>query len=213
MDIVNEKSNFKTDLIPVDAIENEATFAKFPGMKTKDQWTTNAPEDTCMDYVGNSICSIYEFTIKNPNPTTAQTVIGKLNTLTNGSGTKKFTHMYYAVFRGAAASIAGSSAGFNISGEASDTVTVSGTAQTPAAVGTMVVAPTAFDETEDVWNHTIERLEANGGSVTYSVLIWLEEADTAQNDEQGLTLTAGITFTSDVGGDTGGVTGVLVAGN
>lgn len=202
--IQDEQSNFRMDMIPVETVNNEGVantaFYTFPGLTATDGATGNG---TCRDLVGNSICSVYQFTVKNPSETTAQTVVGSLKVSTNTG----FENLYYAVFKGAASGITS----YNVNGESQETVTTSGTTQTAAAAGSVIVARkligdagTTYDEDNSDWGNTTERL-APGGTTTYTVVIWLEETGENQ-EEQGQTFSAGITFTSDTGS---GVTGIL----
>lgn len=198
LNIINEDSNFRTDMIPVDADGNGTLFSTFPGIVT-----TGANGTGCRDLQGNSICSVYQFTIENPNTTTAQKVVGSLKVVTNG-----FTNLKYALFKGADTAILATTAKYNV--DAAETATATTTdnwvTQTSAAVGTLVEKGTfgAADSTE-TWTNTTEKLAATG-TTTYTMVIWLEEAGEANDAEQGKTFTASITFASESGS---GVTGVL----
>ena len=216
----DEKSNFRTDLIPVDVSKDSANFAKFPGITTianedtltEEQLATElAKGKTCRDLKGNSICSIYEFTIENDNDTTAQTVIGSMKVATNG-----FTNLHYALFKGSIANIAS----YTIS--SLDAAGASTTATTSTA-GTLIHTGNIKDDSAVVgtegqagykaegviaWPNTKESLAPNG-TTTYTIVIWLEDTGIDQKEEMKQSFAAGITFTSDTG--EGGVTGILSA--
>lgn len=185
--------NFRSDMIPVETVDNNGAFYTYPGVDSTD----------CVDDVGNSICSVFEFTITNPE-TSAQTVTGSMEVTSNQIGTDtaaRFQNLYYAVFKGAAANIDE----YNVNAAAVSTNT--------AVNGDVVVARTAIGETGtvDKWEFTQEQLEAVGSgtnSTTYTVVVWLEEAGEANNAEQGGVFTASITFGTGIGT---GVTGQLTA--
>ena len=222
LEIEGEKSNFKTDLIPVETDgSNGAIFGRYIGLAGADG---NSERKACKDDVGNSICSVYQFTVKNPNPTTAQTVVGSMKVSQN-----TFKHLYYAVFKGDDKTIPTEKYNL-INGAASATVHSgagpqgTGAGQEPSAVGTLVVPKTHIVATADQssapagtgrdgvynWSNTLETLAANGGNTTYTVVIWLEESGSDQTTEDaGMSFAAGVTFTSNTGA--GGVTGVITS--
>lgn len=207
LQIMNETTNFKTDMVPVDAEDNGDVFKDFPGL------TSDTTTHMCKDLVNNSICSVYQFTVFNPSTTTAQTVQGRLKVLTNTG----FTNLKYAVFKGTSAQVVSSTNKFDIDTDPAVTTvrTQNGTVQTDSPWGTVVVGPTNFDSVDKVytsgqtdpnqWTNTVETLEPQE-STTYTLIMWLEEAGSLNDPEQGKSMTAGITFSSLEGA---GVTGVL----
>lgn len=212
----DDDSNFRTDMIPVDADGHGTDFAKFPGMvdtASKDLSSTQlAAGNTCRDLVGNSICSAYQFTISNTSDTTSQTVVGSMTVVLN-----EFTHLRYALFKGASEAIHGTTGKFNVdAAETKTSVSNDGwVTRTDAAVGTLIhkgVLPTSGLVE---WGNTLEQLtpttNAANNTTTYTVIVWLEEAGADNDEEQGASFTASITFTSDTG--EGGVTGVLTSGS
>ena len=234
LEIIKEKSNFKSDLIPVETDgSNGALFGRYIGL---DENADSTDRMACKDDVGNSICSVYQFTIKNPSPTTAQTVVGSMKVLTND-----FENLYYAVFKGADEDIVTSSYN-NINAEASTNTITGGTAgqggafganQVQSGVGTMVVKKTKLLKSSEHttgtdgagkngiynWPTTLETLSNTASpttnvpnETTYTIVVWLEETGSNQTsaDAGGKTFAAGITFTSDTG--KGGVTGIISAG-
>ena len=196
----SETQNLRTDMIPVDTVDKDGeevtAFYTFPGIDS---------DTDCIDLNGNSICSVYEFTISNPSENTAQRVTGSLTVTANGTGTKKFTNLKYAVFKGAAADITSWDVNDD-AWEADDFVSHG------AAAGTLLYAGTVGNVgTTDDWTAINDLLGVSGGgsdSVTYSVLIWLEETGESQNDEMGLPFAASLTFSSPEGSE---VSGVLTA--
>lgn len=210
-------TGLKNDLIPVLTTgDNLTLFPHYPGINTTD----------CKDDSNNSICSVYQFTIANPNETTAQTVYAYLDVKQNG-----FQNLKFAIFRGTAAEVGEN---YNVNGTASATESATGVTANP---GTLVhaaavlpnVAENAPDyagtETGEVSTGTKavvtlpllqEELEgkgtgaerATGSSTTYTIVVWLEEAGAANNEEQGKTFSANIRFNT---GTTEGVTGSLSA--
>ena len=220
LEIPDEKSNFKQDLIPIDthSTGRSAMFARYISL-TGDDGHADRKAKACKDDVNNSICSVYQFTVKNPSETTAQTVVGSLKISAN-----TFQNLHYAVFKGADVNIP--TASYDVQGTAGPTVQggVTGAAQRDSAVGTLVVAntlllsPTATSAQAEEgaglggvynWPNTLETLNP-GESTTYTVVMWLEETGSDQTDfDAGMSFAAGITFTSNTGA---GVTGVISAG-
>jgi hypothetical protein len=173
------------DMIPVETIDASGTantaFYTFPGLNDTDDATGAG---TCRDLVGNSICSVYQFTIKNPSQTVAQTVVGSMKVSTNSG----FENLYYALFKGKASDITS----YAVHGNPAPTVTTNGVTQTQADPGTVMVkaekigsAGTVYDQETSTWENTTERL-APGGKTTYTMVVWLEETSENQ-DEQGET--------------------------
>jgi len=202
--IPSETQNLRTDLIPVDTWDDKTdpenpapvtAFYTFPGMG----------DDKCEDLNGNSICSVYEFTISNPSTTTAQRVTGSMTVTANGSGANVFTNLKYAVFKGAAANITS----YNVNDTAWQ---AEGFTSNGKAAGTLVYAGTVGAvSTTDNWTTINDLLGISGGgsnTVTYTVVIWLEETGGEQNSEQGLPFAASMTFKSPQGSE---VSGVLTA--
>lgn len=224
-----DDTNFRTDMIPVNADGNGATFAKFPGMIDTASSALGsdalAAGNTCRDLVGNSICSAYQFTISNESETTAQTVVGSMTVVLN-----EFDNLHYALFRGASDSIS-DNGGFNVDATPAATSVTSNNwvTRTDANVGTLIHKGNLKTEAAEVkdgetvtkteglinWPNTLEQLTSTSSTdtthntTTYTIIVWLEETGEKQ-EEQGKNFTASITFTSDTG--TGGVTGVLTAG-
>lgn len=80
------KTNLKANLIP--AADNIALYAA-----NNQTGTGSTANSQCVDDNANEVCSVYEFTIGNPNKTTAQTLYFSLTNVTN-----TFGHLYYAVY-------------------------------------------------------------------------------------------------------------------
>ena len=205
LNIINEKNNFRTDMIPVDADGNGSLFKTFPSLAAGDGLKGSG----CRDLVGNSICSVYEFTIENPSETVAQTVVGSLKVVTNG-----FTNLRYALFKGADSAIAGEGKpGYNVDLDPEKTAVTTNNwvSKTPADAGDLIhkgnFATDADGDGIIKWGNTLEQLAAKE-TTTYTIVVWLEEAAALNDPEQGKTFTASITFASESGS---GVTGVLTA--
>lgn len=207
LDMVNEKRNFRTDMIPVDATGNDR-FKLYPGLiSTEEETAGTKGEGTCTDNDGNAICGIYEFTIFNPSETVAQTVYGRIDITTNGG----LNNLMYAVFKGDANSIETADA-FDVKTPSENTLV------TEAQAGEIVIAPKKFGETVsgqtwataegDDWATWTRQTLAPGTGQTYTVLVWLQEAGEENIAEAGKMFTAEITF--DTGTSTG-VTGNLSA--
>ena len=213
-------SLLKRDLIPVDTVKKSTTerydsngdgkvddtdeykdvfvtdFYTFPGL---DPQSKGKGAGTCADLNGNSICSVYTFTIKNPSETTAQEVVGSISF----SGNTGFSNIKYAVFKGLASSITT----YNVNDELKSTTATGATNGTLVARGSMP-AKGVTEGTTQVWENTRETL-AKEGTTSYTVLVWLEETGGDQNAEMGQKFSASILFSSPSGT---GVTGVLTTG-
>ena len=219
LSITGETRNFYSDLIPVDTTTtaNKAAFAKFPGLvaKTETLYGLGAEgkgTNTCSDIVGNSICSVYQFTIGNPSSNTAsQTVYGRMEITENkfplmteaektGVTPVGSSNLHYAVFKGEASKLYGN---FNLDGKVGN-VTVSDTV--------MVQGKTAIKGKDSVerWTDNTKQLLAPGESQTYTIVVWLEENGAFNSGDQGKLFTAAVKFDTAAGGS--GVTGQLVAG-
>ena len=188
----SSNSKLSTNLIPV-AAEN-ANFARYPGIAA-------SGEHSCLDDVGNQICSIYEFTITN-TASVAQQIYVSFDPVTND-----FDNMYFAAFNTTIAS-----ANFNVAtGSTGSGSTFALTPQTSAGNATIGHQATKLDNGAST--NAMPALSTNltaGGTVTYTILVWLQETKDDQNTEQGGTFAAGVHVTT--GSDSTGVTGVLSAG-
>lgn len=208
LEIPTEKSNFQTDMIPVETDgDNGAIFARYIGLTENKDSTDRL---ACKDNVNNSICSVYEFTVKNPDATTAQTVVGSMKVSAN-----TFENLYYAVFKGADSAI--TTAEYQALNGAATTTVLNGTtgaSQQDSPIGSLVVAKARVPKTTENngvvnWPNTLETLTP-GEETTYTVVVWIEETGSDQTsvDGNGKNFAAGITFTSNTGN---GVTGIITA--
>ena len=186
----SSNSKIAANLIPV-ASQN-SYFYRYPGISA-------SGEHSCLDDVGNEICSIYEFTITN-TASISQTIYVSLVPSEN-----TFENLYFAAFNTTIASadytVATGSSG---SGE-----TFSLIPQTASANATL------GHEATKLTKNSIDPIEMPGlstslnagESITYTVLIWLQETISGQNTEQGGIFKAGINVAT--GGNGTGVTGIM----
>ncbi len=79
-------TNLKANLIPAD--DNVAIYAA-----NTQTGTGTAANQQCIDDYGNEVCSVYQFTIGNPNKTTAQSINGRMEVSVNS-----FANLYYAIY-------------------------------------------------------------------------------------------------------------------
>lgn len=208
--MLNEKRQFSKAMIPVDSSIN--SFGNYIGIlnETADKKSANTESiglGTCTDNDGNAICGVYEFTINNPS-SVSQTVYGSI-IVTEAS--PELTHMKYAVFKGSVEDIEKKA----VSGTNTKFVLGSDKKVADAQVGETVIGPRLFNVTKvsdafvkDDWSEWTEQTLAPGGSTTYTVVFWLEEAQGDNVIEAGKMLTAEVTFDT---GTTSGVTGNLTA--
>lgn len=208
----------KSNIIPVDG--TSANFVTYP----------NSTSNGCVDRNSNNICSVYEFTVKNQDPSSAsiampaQRIYVSLKAKTN-----QFVNLHYAIFKGTSAQVlAKTGTKFNVNGTA---VTTVGTAakHDVGTNGDLVVGNTQLTY-NDTTSHELAALEQvldDQEEVTYTVVIWLQETGKDQSDsavtvgatgtgdhagntnEAGKSFEAGINITTVKG--TAGITGVLSA--
>ena len=187
---VSSHSKIATNLVPVAA--QSPYFSRYPG-------TASSGEHSCLDDVGNQICSVYEFTVTN-TASVAQTIY-----VTFEPSENTLDNMYFAAFNTTIASAdytvatgsSGSGSGFAL------------TPQTTASNSTLGHQATKLTKNSTT-PISLPGLSINlgvGNSVTYTILVWLQETGAVQNTEQGGRFKAGVRVTT--GSDSTGVTGIL----
>jgi len=190
----DDKTNtlLKSNLIPAKEV-----IASYGGLNST--YIAQTGEDgkslQCVDDNGNSICSIYEFTVSNPT-NAAQDLTFTLNVVNN-----TFTNLKYKIYEGTAKPAQGATNGI--------TYNLADDGRTEATSGNTV------EKIEDTFPSTggsetlsaISGLLAGQTSKTYTMLIWIDEANEKQNTEDaGKALTAGLTVST---GEGEGITGVI----
>lgn len=191
--------------------------------------------DDCRDANGNFICSVYQFTVTNPTGNPSQTVYPTFKVTNLGA---KLASLKYAVFKGTAAQVAASSKGWDVNGSPVTTAqtefttanlqanggvsflkTTSTTVTRKMAVanpGDLVIAATSITANLEEkgtlggtngWSRLVQILDADE-SMTYTMIVWLEEDYTNQSDEMKMEFAAQVSFTTE--GNNTGVTGSLV---
>lgn len=208
----NEKG-LKADLIPVDT--EQAGFKKIVGQG----------EGDCKDDNGNNICSVYTFTVNNPSETVAQRIYGLVRPSKN-----EFTNLHMAIFKGTAADIGDN---FDVTAAA---VSAEATKYTAASDGSFSKTPDAAavsrkhvignvgdlifadyhltkGSTTDIPVPAFEQVLDPEESATYTIVLWIEETGSAQNEDQKALFGAGVFFTTEGGSGENktGVTGVITA--
>ena len=160
----------------------------------------------CIDTNNNQVCSVYDFTIGNPNKTTAQTLHASINAVTNG-----FTDLFFRIYE--------------ISNEDGTTLTeVVGPTRMPAEgqskpleALTQILEPSKNDSGElsvdAPEDYTLVTKENNDGTKqynrkTYRMVMWIEETKTNQTEGNAGKSFAGSIYFTTAQGDTG-VTGVI----
>ena len=181
-------------------------------------------KNDCRDVNGNNICSVYQFTISNPGTNTvSQYVYGSFEV-----GLNSFENLYFAVFKGTDAEIkakngyaVGSIEHDDNTNDAVDTWTTNYTAATKdeadairkhviANKGDLVVEKTKVTakNTSFDFNNQLDQYLDVGESMTYTIILWVDETGSAQND-QGKQFAGTVRFTTE--GNSTGVTGDLTA--
>lgn len=194
----------KTQMIPTE--HKYATFAAFNPAHTKDQ---------CIDDNDNQICSVYEFYIGNPG-SAKMTIQGSVNVVTN-----EFTNLRFQILdeTGTVVFPAGGNGADGKPGaifpESTGTMPLTslnqdllGSATTPTDIN----KPSQYTPLVEVGESTTSEQITNNTNVRhYTMLIWLNEEGSLNEEEDGKIFTAGISFST--GGESGGVTGIIAAAN
>ena len=196
----DENAGLKTNLIPVD--ETLTGFKNLPDIT----------DQACKDSNQNNVCSTYQFTVTNPNPA-GTTIYISLKPQTNN-----FSNLHFAVFRGTAD---------QVKAQTSTKFTVTGTAQTEnkaptaltasdASIGKLVIADRAIAANSQTEIKLPEisgtLLSGGGGSVTYTVVLWVHETGTDQTSVDAGKNFAGQIYVTTVApgsGSANGITGVI----
>ena len=183
-------SKIAYNLIPV-ASQNEY-FSRYPGISP-------SGDHSCLDDLGNEICSIYEFTITNTD-SVAQTIYVSFVPSEN-----TFDNMYFAAFNTSIAS-ANYEVATGSSGSGNNFSLIAQTTSGNATLGHTATKLTK-NSTSPIDMPGLSTNLSAGASITYTVLVWLQETKNEQNNEQGGRFKAGITVTT--GSNSTGVTGVM----
>ena len=200
-------TGLKQNLIPIDVTLPEFNTGVVGITSTK-----------CKDINGNNICSVYEFTVSNPaGNTVAQRIYGTITPKTN-----TFENFKFAVFKGTAAQVDASSVKWDVDGTPVTSYTTNYTHTTfttsaedasrkhvIANPGDLVFSAYAVQNgsTTPISIPAFEQVLDVGESMTYTIVMWINEKGEAQNQDQGKAFAAGVNFTTEGGGS--GVTGVL----
>jgi len=170
----------KTNLIP--ALETAPNFGTLAGKANTEG------SEKCKDAAGNFYCSIYSFTITNPNAQ-AQPIYVHLDITEN-----TFGNLWFAVFKDVPEDGA-----YAVTGSVTDDGG-SATAASTAAAGSLVIGPTPFknagtktgvtytgegDATTSIALDAITQLLGATGSatddVTYTMIVWIHDNNQNQN--------------------------------
>jgi len=205
----------------------------------------------CRDSNGDSICSVYQFTVTNPAGNPAQTVYPKFTVTTLDTS---LASLKYALFKGTAAQVAASPKGWDVNGtpvtsqsvyfhnadkgslDRTDLI-VSNKVSLTSNGGVSFLKTTAASATRkkviaepgdliipatsltaglvesgtlggaNGWSRLVQILDTDE-SMTYTMIIWLEEDYSNQSDEMNKNFTAQVNFTTE--GNSTGVTGSLI---
>lgn len=224
------KTGLKQNLIPIDPALTQFNKGTHTGLNVEktESVTYNfvgIDHNDCRDVNGNNICSVYEFTISNPGTNTvSQYVYASLSINEN-----TFTNMKYAVFKGKDSEITASEKGWDVDGAIVSSLTTdyentqdanyqwTKTAadatrkHTVANKGDLVVTQVDLTKDQKV-THQLSPLNQYldiGESMTYTIVLWVDETGSAQDADQGKSFKATVKFTTE--GNSTGVTGDLDA--
>ena len=183
-------SKIATNLVPVSS--ESPYFSRYPGIAA-------SGEHSCLDDVGNQICSIYEFTVTN-TASVAQTIYVSFVPSEN-----TFDNMYFAAFNTSIAS-----ANYEVAtGSSGSDSNFTLTPQTTSGNQTLGHQATKLtkNNTSPIDMPGLSTNLGAGESTTYTILVWLQETGSEQNTEQGGIFKAGVNVTT--GGNSTGVTGAI----
>ena len=187
-------SKIATNLVPVSS--ESPYFSRYPGIAA-------SGEHSCLDDLGNQICSIYEFTVTN-TASVAQTIYVSFVPSEN-----TFDNMYFAAFNTSVAS-ANYVVATGSSGSGSNFVLTPQTTSGNSTLGHQATKLTK-NSTAPIDMPGLSTSLGVGESITYTILVWLQETGVTQNTEQGGSFKAGVNVTT--GGNSTGVTGVMGGSN
>jgi predicted ribosomally synthesized peptide with SipW-like signal peptide len=186
--------NLKTHLVP--ASENVATYAA-----VSQSGTGATANQQCVDDNTNEVCSVYEYTVTNDSPSTI-TITTTLEAVTNTFTTTNLKYKVYAGSTDASANLTGLRAGVT-------KLAYSGTtAPTPIIAATTVPATGANNKhTLELGGTGVTEVTLNPNeSRTYTIIIWIQNLDSAQDADQGKAFAATLSIDSGSGE---GVYGVI----
>lgn len=209
-----DTEGIKENLIPID-----------PTLEGFDHNFVGKTANKCKDVNKNNICSVYQFTVENPDTNTvAQRIYGTIVPKTN-----TFKNFKFAIFKGTAADVDASDIGWDVDGtpvtaistdwQKSNDPNIAYTASAEDASrkhviankGDLVFAAHHVEQasTAAITIPAFEQVLNVGESMTYTIVMWIDETGSAQNDDQGAAFAGGVNFTTEGNGT--GVTGVLSA--
>lgn len=215
--------DLSTDLIPAAQVyalyagtnKNWISGEEYTYENASGQTVTVTGNGLCKDDNNNEICGIYEFTIGNPNFTTAMNIEGSVTSTKN-----EFENIWFAVYDETNTQVVVPTK-FPETGQ---TVALTGLEQqlvgSSKDVGADGVAIDGFDaEDPTTYTPVVDKSNAANKNVssnvrTYKMVIWIEELviDGVHQDQtkvdSGKTLAAAIKFQTESGA---GVTGVIAA--
>ena len=213
------KTGLKRDLIPIDTDLTQFAKGEFTNTAGVKYNFSGIGTNDCKDVNGNNICSVYQFTITNPTGNTvSQYVYGSFEV-----GQNTFSNLYFAVFKGSDAEVKaknGYTLGTTDTAVTKLTTDYSYTAFTKnqndatrkhvvANKGELVVAKMkvpAKGSAAFKFNNQLDQYLDVGESMTYTIILWVDETGSAQ-DDQGKQFAGTVKFTTEGNGT--GVTGVL----
>lgn len=195
-------TGLKSNLIPV--ASTDGNFKNFIGIGAND----------CQDLNGNNICSVYTFSVGNPSTNTANMEITANVTPTLNT----FTNLMMAIFKGKPTEIVDGKWDVN-----ADIPTDKPTANEQESCdltvcdwgdldnGTLIFKDQLdFDSTAAIDINLMQQVLKQGEYQDYTIVLWIEETGSAQNEDQGKSFTGGINFSTSAGENLG-ITGVLSA--
>jgi len=159
----------------------------------------------CIDDSGNEVCSFYEFYVGNPSTTTNMEIVGSINVVANG-----FTNLKFNIYDEEGELVETGEFDLVESGQTAEPINLPGLSQQLIASDADEIAGTDGYDAEKPNTYPVREENGLMNVRHYTMLIWIDEIDDDQTDEDaGKSFAAGITFKT--GGASGGVTGMIAA--
>lgn len=226
------KTGLKTNLIPIDTDLSNFAKTKYKDPSTEEEYYFSGINvEDCRDVNKNNICSVYQFTISNPESAdkVAQYVYASFEVVTN-----TFENLHFAVFKGtdqeikenlgytlgtSDVAITALTEDYEKTGDPNKTYTKdeddAERKHVIANKGDLVVAKTKIGKRETAskpvvtfdFNNQLNQLLDDKESMTYTIILWVDEINSAQDGDQSASFQGTVKFTTE--GNSTGVTGNL----
>lgn len=205
------KTGLNTDLIPINEALPQFAKGTFTPTDGAAYSFVGIDDNDCRDVNGNNICSVYTFTVTNNTAVAvSQRVFVRMTPNVN-----TFTNLHYAVFKGTSAQVEATDVGFDVDGTVVSSLETGNTEASRknkiANAGDLVIKDTLLpkDNHNRITLIPLEQVLDQNESMTYTIVLWVHETGSAQDEDQDKNFAA--TISVDTGDAGTGVSGVLTA--